>query len=177
MDSSAGGTVTVNIKTVKMKANYLPASENDPAETEFERISRKLGYRLRLVDATFSNSAKPGGILTIQANLNNDGYAGLIKKRPLFLVLDNGTHRYNIALNDVDVRTWISGPAELPRQEVTLPADMVPGVYTLALWLPDAAPGLRSRPEYAVRFANHDVWNAAKGYNVLSDAVVIGPGK
>jgi hypothetical protein len=76
-------------------------------------------------------------------------------------------------LNNVDVRTWVSGPAVLSTQKVTLPADMAPGVYTLALWLPDAAANLHSLPEYTVRFANHNVWDATMGYNVLSDSLVI----
>ena len=45
--------------------------------------------------------------------------------------------------------------------------------YKLAFWLPDAAKNLQLRPEYSVRFANQDMWDSSKGYNVLSDAVVI----
>lgn len=54
---------------------------------------------------------------------------------------------------------------------------MAPGKYTLALWLPDAAANLQLRPEYSVRFANQNIWDSIKGYNVLSDAVVIGKEK
>ena len=155
------------------KERDLPASGNDPAESEFHRISRKLGYRLRLVDATFPMSANAGDDFSIAANLSNDGYAGVIKSRPLYLIFDNGADRYDIELSDVDVRTWVSGPVELSLQKVTLPEDMATGTYKLALWLPDAATNLQSRPEYSIRFANHDVWDASEGYNVLSDEVVI----
>lgn len=155
------------------KNRWLPASGNDPAESEFTRISRKLGYRLRLVDATFPLSAKAGGSFTMEANLNNDGYAGVIKERPIYLVFDNGTDRYNIELENVDVRTWLSGPVKLSLQSVTLPADMSPGNYKLALWLPDPAAHLQQRTEYSVRFANHNTWDATRGYNLLFDSVVI----
>lgn len=64
--------------------------------------------------------------------------------------------------------TWLA-------QMVNLPLDMAPGKYRLALWLPDAASKLHSRPEYSIRFANHNVWNATKGYNVLSESVIINP--
>ncbi len=155
------------------KERLLPASGNDPEESEFNRISRKLGYRLRLTDATFPTKAKAGDDFSISANLNNDGYASVIKKRPIFLVFDNGQNRYDIELNDIDVRKWISGPAALSRQTVKLPKYMKPGTYKLALWLPDASARLQSRPEYAIRFANQNVWDAAKGYNILAGSLII----
>jgi len=155
------------------KKRSLPASGNDPAESEFTRISRKLGYRLRLIDATFPMSVKSGGSFTIAANLNNDGYASIIKKRPMFLVFENGKNRYNIELKSIDVRKWVSGPTTLSQQTVTLPKNMAPGTYKLALWLPDAIVNLQSRPEYAVRFANNEMWDAAKGYNVLTESLIV----
>lgn len=155
------------------KNRSLPASGNDPAESEFDRISRKFGYRLRLIDATFPLSAKAGSSFTIAANMSNDGYASVIKTRPIYLVFDNGNDRYNVELSNVDVRTWVSGPTVLSPQTVTLPPDMAPGTYSLALWLPDPAANLQSRPEYSIRFANKEVWDTTKGYNVLSESVKI----
>lgn len=169
-------TININFWTDAIdmwRERWLPAEGNDPAESEFDRISRKLGYRLRLVGATFSTSANAGDSFIISANLSNDGYTGVIKKRPVYLVFDNGANRYNIELTNVDVRTWLSGPLELSPQTVTLPLDMAPGTYKLALWLPDAAANLHSRPAYSIRFANHDIWDSTKGYNMLYDSVII----
>jgi chitodextrinase len=156
------------------KAANLPASGNDPAETAFTRIKRKLGYRFRLIDADFPTSTSPGAGYTFSAHLNNDGYAGMIKPRPVFLVFDNGTQRYDVPLPGLDPRLWTSGAIDVPAQTVTLPADMAAGTYKLALWLPDNDAGLRSRPEYSVRLANTGTWDAAKGYNVLSSSVTVG---
>lgn len=157
----------------KWKNRMLPASGNDPAESEFDRISRKLGYRLRLIDATFPKSSKAGESFTISANLSNDGYASVVKKRPTYLVFDNGADRYNIELTEVDVRKWLSGPVELTSQTVNLPLGMKSGRYTLALWLPDAASELQTRPEYSIRFANQDMWDHSKGYNVFSESFIV----
>ena len=71
------------------------------------------------------------------------------------------------------MRKWVSGEASLSPQTVTLPSEMPSGIYKLALWLPDYYPNLRSRPDYSIRFANRAIWDAAKGYNVLFDAVTI----
>ena len=155
------------------KNRILPADGNDPAESEFNRISRKFGYRLRLIDATFPMSAKAGESFIISANLNNDGYASIIKKRPIYLVFDNGKDRYNIELTNIDVRKWVSGPAVISQQTVKMPVNMKPGKYQLALWLPDASANLQSRSEYAVRFANNNVWDSTKGFNVLTDKLII----
>ena len=70
--------VNINI----WKAANLAASGNDPAETLFARAQRKLGYRLRLVDATLSTTATPGQAFTFAAHLSNDGYAGPIQATP-----------------------------------------------------------------------------------------------
>jgi len=155
------------------KERSLPAIGNDPAESEFNRISRKLGYRLRLIDATFPMSAKAGENFTIVANLSNDGYASIIKKRPIYLVFDNDTDRYNIELTGIDVRTWVSGPAGISQNIVKMPVNMKSGKYKLALWLPDSSGNLQSRPEYAIRFANKEVWDAGKGYNLLAEDLII----
>ncbi|AXI76805.1 DUF4832 domain-containing protein [Peterkaempfera bronchialis] len=156
------------------KAAHLPATAQDPAETLFNRARRKLGYRLRLKDATFPTSAAAGSTFSFAAHLANDGYAGLIHQRPVFLVLDDGTHRYNVQLGGVDARTWLSGDTTLATQNVTLPAGMAPGTYKLALWLPDQATNLRSDPAYSVRLANQGTWDAAAGYNVLARDIAIG---
>jgi hypothetical protein len=76
-------------------------------------------------------------------------------------------------LTGIDVRKWVSGPATLSQQTVALPKNMAAGKYKLALWLPDAAANLQSRPEYAVRFANNNMWDDTKGYNLLTDDLII----
>jgi chitodextrinase len=161
--------VNINI----WKAANLSASGNDPAETLFTRVQRKLGYRLRLVDATFPTSVTPGSSMSFSADLANDGYAGVIQQRPVYLVFDNGTHRYNVPLTGLDLRTWLPGAVSVPTQTVTLPA-MTSGSYTLALWLPDASQNLDSNPAYSIRLADTGTWNPTAGYNVLATGVTVG---
>jgi chitodextrinase len=162
--------VNINI----WKAANLAASGNDPAETLFTRAKRLLGYRLRLVDATMSTTATPGQAFTFAAHLNNDGYAGPIQQRPIYLVFDDGTHRYDVPMPGIDVRTWLSGAVTVPTQTVTLPGNMVAGNYTVALWLPDQYASLHGNPAYDIRLANVGTWNATTGYNVLATGVTVG---
>ena len=156
----------------------LPASGNDPAETTLQRFMRKIGYRLRLVNASFIKSADPGDTFDFSAVIDNDGYAGPINPRPVYLVFDNGTVRRNVQLNGVEVRSWLggddhSGPYDIEAKDIKVPADLPAGDYTLALWLPDSFQSLQSRPEYSIRLANKYMWDAQKGYNKLG-VVTIG---
>ncbi|MDR1157157.1 MAG: DUF4832 domain-containing protein [Oscillospiraceae bacterium] len=148
------------------KGIWLPASGNDPAESAYTRLERKLGYRLRLDTAAFTTNAKNGDTFAIRAILHNDGYAGIIRLRPIFVVFDDGVNRYDIELMNVDARTWLSGENRLDAS-VTLPKDMETGEYAVALWLPDYYENLRGLPAYSVRFANKGIWCGSKGYNYL----------
>jgi hypothetical protein len=148
------------------KRARLRASGNDPAERAYTRLNRKLGYRLRLDTAEFAGAAKNGDPFGVRATIYNDGYAGIVEPRPVFIVFDDGVNRYDIELTDVDARAWRSGENRLDAP-VMLPADMAAGEYTVALWLPDRHENLRGLPEYSVRFANKDIWHESKGYNRL----------
>ncbi|MDR1135806.1 MAG: DUF4832 domain-containing protein [Clostridiales Family XIII bacterium] len=148
------------------KGISLPASGNDPAESAYTRLDRKLGYRLRIEDAEFTIGSKNGEFLGIRTIIYNDGYAGVVRSRPVFIVFDDGVSRYDIELTDLDVRKWRSGENRLDAS-VAFPADMKTGEYAIALWLPDHYENLRGLPEYSVRFANEDIWCENKGYNYL----------
>jgi hypothetical protein len=156
-----------NIKHIQLwKSARLRASGNDPAESAYTRLDRKLGYRLRLHTAEFTTTARGGDPFDIRAVIYNDGCAGIVRARPVFVVFDDGVNRYDIELTDVDARTWRSGENSLDAS-VKLPVNMEPGRYAVALWLPDYYENLRGWPEYSLRFANKGIWHGSKGYNRL----------
>ncbi|HXK02106.1 MAG TPA: DUF4832 domain-containing protein [Verrucomicrobiae bacterium] len=130
-------------------------------------IRRRLGYRFRLVQ---SSAHTQGTQLHVEVSVHNDGFANLYNPRPLFLVCRNRatgkTERFPIG---DDPRYWVPGEDSGFRISVKLP----PGEYDLLLHLPDAAPSLRDRPDFAVRFANPDVWEPATGMNRLADMAVV----
>jgi hypothetical protein len=72
---------------------------------------------------------------------------------------------------DTDPRLW-SGTVTVPVSEA-LSSSLPEGEYTVALWLPDATVSLRDRPDYAIRMANDNVWDAIEGYNVLGNLTVL----
>lgn len=131
-----------------------------------DEVKRRLGYRIALTEATYSEAVRPGGVLALDVKLENTGYASFYNARPVYVVLTSGSARHAALLGSVDARSW-SGDVTLSTK-LRVPASTAAGTYTLALWLPDAAETIRDRPEYAVRFANDGVWDDAGGHNTIA---------
>jgi hypothetical protein len=134
-------------------------------------VTRRLGYRFALQTGTYPSTAIRGGQLRVSITLTNNGWAAPVNPRGAALILRNtanGTY-YWFTLN-ADPRTWLPGTTTL-NPAVTLPADMPSGSYALLLVLPDQQ--LTSRPDYSIRLANADVWEANTGYNDLRHVVTV----
>ena len=138
-------------------------------------IRKRLGYRLAATRVVYAPVASPGGTLPVEIELVNRGFAAPFNERPALLVLigSNGEVVHEL---DVDPRVWHGGAAIEIADDLQLPADLAPGTYSLALWLPDAAPGLADDSRYAIRLANPGVWDNDLGYNVLVDDIVVSDG-
>ena len=140
----------------------------------FADIQKKLGYRFLLNSATFPKSQLLGTKLPITLKITNTGFAAPFNERKAYLVLKNETTNkvYSILLTS-DPRTWL-GPNELTINEsLTLPSNLSVGNYKLYLHLPDYAPTLSNRPEFAIRFANQNVWNSTTGFNDLNYTISV----
>lgn len=144
------------------------------AEGHLGRIRRELGYRLAVLDATWPKAVRPGGELKLKVRLRNFGAASLFNKRPVYVVLSRGEKRFAARLS-ADPRRWEGGQEVKLAVRLGVPAQAPAGRYRLSLWLPDDAPSLAPRPEYAVRLANEGTWDAATGLNVLTEDFKLDP--
>ncbi len=72
---------------------------------------------------------------------------------------------------DADPRYWLGSKSIT--ENLTLPTDIVPGSYKMYLHLPDVESSIATRPEYAVRFANTNMWESSTGYNDLNHTVIV----
>ncbi len=128
----------------------------------------KLGYRYTLKTAEFPNSINAGEILDFKIRIRNDGFASLYNPRPAYLVLQGSTARYNIAIQNFDIRHLESGEEVNYILGVTIPSGVLTGNYAVGLWLPDASPTLQANPAYSIRFGNDGVWSSGTGVNFLT---------
>jgi hypothetical protein len=137
-------------------------------------VERRLGYRFRLVDSEASTAAAAARELRVNFTVANDGFANMYNQRPVEIVLrpKAGGKVVRLATKE-DPRRWMTGRTTAVRISAPLPKGIKPGEYDVFLALPDLADSLRSRPEYAVRFANAGVWDAATGMNRLAHVVKI----
>lgn len=129
-------------------------------------IRKRLGYRLELKEATIPQSIRAGASFNPNININNVGFASMYNPRPVYLVLI-GQQRYEILLPNVDPRHILSGTNYVISGNVTIPANVTPGTYKLALWLPDSSQTLKNNPVFSVRFANTGTWDSQNGTNIL----------
>lgn len=136
-----------------------------------EEIGRLLGYRFRLVRAVHTEAVAPGGVLDLEIQVQNDGFASPYNPRPVHVVLDGGGRRLTAVLG-ADPRRWAPGAETTVAARLRLPADLVPGDYRIGLWLPDAEESLRARPEYAIQFANEGLWDASAATSFLASVTV-----
>jgi Domain of unknown function (DUF4832)/Domain of unknown function (DUF4874) len=140
------------------------------------QIKQKLGYRFVMQNGIYTASAKPGGQFTVNITLQNQGWATPFNPRLVELVLrhtiSGALYRFPVSS---DPRLWLPGQTINISQAVTLPATMPLGNYTALLNLPDPAPGLSNRPEYAIQLANATVWEAATGFNNLLHTMTVAP--
>jgi len=137
-------------------------------------IKRRLGYRFRLLQATISDSSKPGGPVELSCSIVNDGFASPYNPRELEIILrEISTNKKYRVLTDQDPRYWFSGDTVHFTVRAGLPLDMPSGQYEIFLHLADPAPALHDRPEYAIRLANQNVWEDSTGYNSLLHQITV----
>ena len=140
-----------------------------------ETIRRNLGYRLVLKEASLPLTIRPGGTLSLNIRLSNDGFAAMYNPRSLYVVLLGGGKRFEAPVTNIDPRRWVPGQEQTINVSLALPTTIPTGTYQLGLWLPDASSSLRNSPAYAVRFANNNVWDSATGINILSNNFQVAP--
>ena len=132
-----------------------------------DEIKRRLGYRLVLDKAAFTEDAAAGKPFEVKLTLHNEGFATVQNPRDAELVLCDATGKVlkTWALNS-DPRYWMPAEETVIDQTITLP-DGISGAHTLYLNLPDPCETLHDNPMFSIRLANEGVWNEETGYNKL----------
>ena len=161
-----------------MHYSYLNSSYNNQVNNDWDslgcmkHIMQSLGYRLVLKAAAWPGSARPGGKIAVDLQMENKGNAAPFNPRPVQLVLRNTqTNELTVLSFKTEVRSWFTGAIQL-KQQFTLPAGLKPGSYSLFLNLPDEFKSLRGNPAYSIRLANEDVWEEKSGFNRLGEMVI-----
>jgi Domain of unknown function (DUF4832)/Domain of unknown function (DUF4874) len=152
----------------------------------FDEISRRFGYRFELVSSSVPSSVRQSSNLVMSFDIKNVGFASPYNPRKLELILRNKTTKqtFKLILHNggllpgsrmYDPRFWQPGMTTKVSVNKVLPSTLPPGTYDVLLNLSDPSVNLRTRPEYSIRFANQNVWEASTGFNSLLQSLTITP--
>lgn len=143
---------------------------NNNCFTDFER---KLGYRFSLASSSVTKEVAVNGTLEFDALINNSGFAPIYNPKNTYLILraTSGGTVYKKKLS-FDVRKVVPKVTYDLKEAVSL-SGVPAGTYELLLKIEDSSSSLADRPDYCVRLANTGLWEAATGFNKLSQTVII----
>jgi hypothetical protein len=130
-------------------------------------LQQAFGYRFVLDSASYPLVLQPGKTLTVQLSVRNTGSAPFYLDWPVAVaLLDPATQKpvWSAPLSDVDIRQWMPGedwdsaafayrrPAMPHHAEglATVPADIKPGQYIVALALLDRQGGMLPSARFAI---------------------------
>lgn len=142
----------------------------------FDTINNNLGYRFSLQSAQISNGMSTGQSAELSFNVENTGFGELFNPRPVELLFYSEGYSFRIPLNSIDPRFWKAGNTHDVQVSFTIPNSVPANDYAVYLSLPDASDALKLKPEYAIQFANENIWNETLGANLLFDNVTINIG-
>ena len=168
------------IHTDYLNRDYgTPAINGWISSGHFPEITRRLGYRLALLEATVPLTVNPNGTMDVSFTMRNDGFGKVYNPRPLDLVFVGSGGPFTVRLTaDARRDLPLGGETKVLAYTVTAPAGLVEGAsYTLHLSLPDPDPngnGLGADPRYSIRLANTGVWDGDAGWNDLGVTVTGG---
>lgn len=133
-----------------------------------DNIIRELGYRFQLISGEYTDNIAQGDSFSTRILIKNLGYAPLFNPRGIELVFKNSHSNELFKMKlIVDPRQWKPLVENLIEATVGIPQEMPVGEYALYLNLPDPESTLYGNPDYSIRLANQNVWEAVTGFNNL----------
>lgn len=162
----------VNLKNYHWSylSNHYAIADIWRKEGCYNDATSRVGYRFILNGAKFFGNFASDEDFAISLCLSNYGFASLINERKVEFVLvntKNAKEKYTY-VSKQDPRVWKGGHAYVLTERIVLPGALQVGAeYNLYINLPDVSPNLHDIPDYSIRFANKNIWDASTGYNLL----------
>lgn len=154
---------------------YLNADYNNQVNNDWvdggcmSDIRRNLGYRFVLDSASFISNQTEADQLDLELYIRNMGYASPVKNYKVDFVLKSENGEVHSFSSERDIRFWFES---IVLEESVDISGLSPGEYKLYLHVHDAHSSISDRPEYAIRFANDEMWEAETGFNLLTSVEV-----
>lgn len=142
----------------------------------YKEISRRLGYRLALVNATLPTAVEPNQSVSISLTIKNAGFGKVHNPRPFDLVFV-GTGGPRTVRVDPDVRRKLplGGQTVTSNWTFNIPSSLTIGSnYAVYARFPDPSSALENDDRYSIRLANTGgLWDGNTGRNSLSTTISV----
>ncbi len=141
-------------------------------ESGFNYINNHLGYRFVLKESKLTTNIKQNDPLLIKLQIENVGFANLINKKKVTLVLQNDNNTYEINTN-INPTKWLSKSiSSIPIVIANLPENIEIGEYKVYLRI-SCYGHLQTDNNYqAIRFANNNIYNEDIGANYIGHVTI-----
>ncbi len=149
--------------------NQTYANEQDEynGETYYKYLTDHIGYRLVLRKSELTPSVQTGETAALRINLENVGFARLIQKQKVYLILEkDGVYRK--AELDTDISNLMSQSSEIYTYRFSVPSDLATGNWNVYYKISNI-----NSENYPVSFANADVYNEDLGANKVGQIEVV----
>ncbi len=140
-------------------------------QTVYKFMRDHLGYRFVLRDSDLSAEAEQGGVLTVQADIENTGFANPIMEQKAEILLEKDGNYIRTEV-DADTNTWYSCTTVSPEFQLKLPGGLETGEWNVYLKLSTGDNTLDEMHMRSVQFANNGTWHAGLGANLLGSFTV-----
>ncbi|MCR5798431.1 MAG: DUF4832 domain-containing protein [Eubacterium sp.] len=161
------------------KAKYSGTNEVYKGCSEYEFIRNHLGYRFVIRNLIMSTNIPQNANFTLQANIENVGFANLIKAKKVYIIFKNHDNCITIPVekdilkHPIDPTEWDSAATTNLNISLKLANKLSKGSYETYLRLADKRGGT-GLDGYPIRFANKDMENGPKMWNTSLGANYIG---
>ncbi|MBO4812925.1 DUF4832 domain-containing protein [Candidatus Saccharibacteria bacterium] len=158
-----------NLKILRDKwQNQIYENSDDEydGETYYKYLTDHIGYRIVIRNSELTPSVQTGGIAALRLNLENVGFARLIQKQKVYLILEkDGVYRK--AELDTDISGLMSRSDKTYTYVFSVPSDLAAGNWNVYYKINNA-----NSENYPVSFANANVYNENLGANKVGQIQV-----
>lgn len=138
----------------------------------FTYVNNHLGYRFVLKESKLTSNIKQNDPLLIKLQIENVGFANLINKKKVTLVLQSDTNSYEINTN-INPTKWLSKSiSNIPIVIANLPENIEIGDYKIFLRISCYGNLLTDNNYQTIRFANNNIYDEKIGANYIGKVTI-----
>lgn len=158
------------------KSPYVGDDSLYKNSTAYDYIENHLGYRYVLKKSEITANLEKTDALKAKLEIENVGFANLIKEKKVSVVLENEHDVYEL-ITSIDPTTWDSKSITKASFSVDLPDAIKSGEYDVYLRISEYANLLNDNNFHCISFANKDIYNQEIGANFIGKITIKEPDK